>query len=234
MNLYPQVVLVAGGKGGVGKSTICSLLARNAARMGRHVGVLDLDISGPSQNLLFKCGKLKAKDGWILPNISDGVQVVSLGSIVEAETALVWSPLAIKGTIKSLLAKLKWSKIDLLFVDMPPGSGEIHLFIADMFPKSEVVHVTTSSDLALADCRREMSFFSMKGINSMGIIENMSTMYCCKCGAEQRLFDVLALDDLIASVSVPLIARVPFSNLVTQMSMVAPATEYIIQKSKIF
>jgi len=185
-----NIVAVASGKGGVGKSTTAANLALALADEGASVGVLDADIYGPSQpTMLGISGRPVSNDGKRLePMEGHGVQAISIGFLIEADTPMVWRGPMVTQALEQLLRETNWREIDYLIVDMPPGTGDIQLTLAQKVPVTGVVIVTTPQDIALIDARKGLKMFEKVGIPILGIVENMSMHICSNCGHQEPIF----------------------------------------------
>jgi ATP-binding protein involved in chromosome partitioning len=171
-----KIILVASGKGGVGKSTVAVNLARSLAKAGASVGIADVDIYGPSvPKMMGLSGKPEVdKNNFMIPKIADGVKSVSIGYLVDESNAVVWrSSMALKA-MNQLMRFVTWGELDYLVVDMPPGTGDIQLSMAKYFPVAGAVLVSTPQDVALLDVKKAASMFRKVGVNIFGIVENMS------------------------------------------------------------
>lgn len=185
-----NIIAVASGKGGVGKSTTAVNLALALAAEGANVGVLDADIYGPSQPMMLGIsGRPESKDGKSLePMEGHGLQAMSIGFLIDVETPMVWRGPMVTQALEQLLNETKWRDIDYLVVDLPPGTGDIQLTLAQRVPVTGAVIVTTPQDIALIDARKGLKMFEKVGIPILGIVENMSIHICSKCGHEERIF----------------------------------------------
>ncbi len=185
-----NIVAVASGKGGVGKSTTAVNLALALAAEGASVGVLDADIYGPSQPMMLGIsGRPESKDGKTLePMMGHGVQAISIGFLIDVDTPMVWRGPMVTQALEQLLKDTRWKDVDYLIVDMPPGTGDIQLTLAQKVPVTGVVIVTTPQDIALIDARKGLKMFEKVGIPILGIVENMSTHICSQCGHEEHIF----------------------------------------------
>ncbi len=193
VQLLPQVknvVAVASGKGGVGKSTTTVNLALALAAEGARVGILDADIYGPSQpTMMGLSGRPESEDGkTIEPMENYGVQVMSIGFMIEPDQAMIWrGPMATQA-LDQLLHQTKWRELDYLLVDMPPGTGDIALTLSQRVPLTGVIIVTTPQDIALLDARKGLKMFEKVGVPILGIVENMAVYSCPSCGHTEHIF----------------------------------------------
>lgn len=185
-----NVIAVASGKGGVGKSTTTVNLALALVAEGATVGILDADIYGPSQpRMLGVTGQPETKDGKsIEPMIGHGVQAMSIGFLVDEETPMIWRGPMVTQALEQLLNDTNWSDLDYLVIDLPPGTGDTQLTLAQKVPVSGAVIVTTPQDIALLDARKGLKMFEKVEVPVLGIVENMSTHVCSKCGHEEHIF----------------------------------------------
>lgn len=185
-----NVIAVASGKGGVGKSTTAVNLALALAREGAAVGMLDADIYGPSQpRMLGLSGKPTSKDGKKMePMEGHGIKAMSIGFLIDEETPMVWRGPMVMQALEQLLGDTRWGELDYLVVDLPPGTGDTQLTLAQKVPVSGAVIVTTPQDIALLDARKGLKMFEKVGVPILGIIENMSFYICPKCGNEDDIF----------------------------------------------
>ncbi len=186
-----NIVVVASGKGGVGKSTTAANLALALAADGVRVGLLDADIYGPSQARMMGLTGQKptSEDGkTFAPLMAHGVKVMSIGLLVDDEQPMVWRGPMVTQALTQLLHDCRWGELDYLIVDMPPGTGDIQLTLAQRVPVSGAVIVTTPQDIALLDARKGLKMFEKVNVPVLGIIENMSTHICSNCGHEEHVF----------------------------------------------
>ncbi|MFN7085410.1 MAG: iron-sulfur cluster carrier protein ApbC [Burkholderiales bacterium] len=185
-----NIIAVASGKGGVGKSTTAANLALALAAEGATVGVLDADIYGPSQPMMLGItGRPESKDGKSLePMEGHGLQAMSIGFLIDVETPMVWRGPMVTQALEQLLNETRWRDVDYLVIDLPPGTGDIQLTLAQRVPVTGAVIVTTPQDIALIDARKGLKMFEKVGIPILGVVENMSLHICSKCGHEERIF----------------------------------------------
>jgi ATP-binding protein involved in chromosome partitioning len=185
-----NIVAVASGKGGVGKSTTAVNLALALAAEGASVGLLDADIYGPSVPMMMGIsGKPDTSDGKTMePMRNHGVQVMSIGFLVDADQAMIWrGPMATQA-LEQLLRQTNWQDLDYLVVDMPPGTGDIQLTLSQRVPMTGAVIVTTPQDIALLDARKGIKMFEKVGVPILGIVENMAVHVCTQCGHVEHIF----------------------------------------------
>ncbi|AOF82717.1 4Fe-4S iron sulfur cluster binding s, NifH/frxC family protein [Methyloversatilis sp. RAC08] len=185
-----NIIAVASGKGGVGKSTTAVNLALALAAEGATVGLLDADIYGPSQpQMLGITGRPDSPDGKSLsPMMAYGIQAMSIGFLIDVETPMVWRGPMVTSALEQLLTETRWDDVDYLVIDMPPGTGDIQLTLAQKVPVTGAVIITTPQDIALLDARKGLKMFEKVGIPILGIVENMSIHTCSKCGHEEHIF----------------------------------------------
>jgi len=185
-----NIIAVASGKGGVGKSTTAVNLALALAAEGAKVGMLDADIYGPSQpTMLGIRGRPETADGTIIePLEGHGIQAMSMGFMIDEDTAMVWRGPMVSSALEQLLRQTNWGDLDFLVVDMPPGTGDIQLTLSQKVPVTGAVIVTTPQDIALLDAKKGLKMFEKVGVPVLGIIENMAIHVCSKCGHAEHIF----------------------------------------------
>jgi ATP-binding protein involved in chromosome partitioning len=185
-----NIIAVASGKGGVGKSTVAANLALALAAEGAVVGMLDADIYGPSQpTMLGVSGQPESVDGQTMePKENYGLQVSSIGLLVDADQPMVWRGPMVTQALQQLLGQTNWKNLDYLVVDMPPGTGDIQLTLAQQVPVTGAVIVTTPQDIALIDARKGLKMFEKVSIPILGIVENMAVHVCSQCGHAEHIF----------------------------------------------
>jgi ATP-binding protein involved in chromosome partitioning len=186
-----NIILVGAGKGGVGKSTVALNLAVGLARLGATVGLLDADIYGPSMPILTGLtGRPTSGDGQKLePLVAHGVKVMSIGFLIDPDQALIWRGPMVTGALVQLLRDVAWGELDYLILDLPPGTGDVPLTLAQNVRAAGVVLVSTPQDVALADVIRAKLMFDKVSIPVLGLVENMSAFICPHCRTETAIFD---------------------------------------------
>jgi len=205
-----HVFAVASGKGGVGKSTVASNLALALAARGLNVGVLDADIYGPSQpRLLGLSGRPEVSGRTLQPMLAHGVKVMSMGFLVDDETPMIWRGPMVISALTQMLREVAWAPLDALVVDMPPGTGDVQLTIAQQVPLSGAVIVSTPQDLALIDARRAIAMFRKVEVPILGLVENMSTFCCPNCGHVTPIFGQGGAQADAKRLDIPFLAALP-------------------------
>src|SRR5207237_5150409 len=206
-----NIVAVASGKGGVGKSTTAVNLALALAAEGASVGVLDADIYGPSQPMMLGIrSRPESRDGKHLePLEAHGVQAMSIGFMIDTETPMVWRGPMVTQALEQLLNETKWRDVDYLVVDLPPGTGDIQLTLAQRVPVTGAIIVTTPQDIALIDARKGLKMFEKVGIPILGIVENMSMHICSHCGHEEHIFGEGGAERMGKDYNVELLGALP-------------------------
>jgi len=210
-----HIVAVASGKGGVGKSTTTVNMALAMATAGFKVGVLDADIYGPSQGLMLGVAEGShpetMDEKWFVPIQAHGVSVMSMAFLVDANTPMVWRGPMAAGALQQMLLQTNWGELDYLFVDMPPGTGDIQLTLCQKAQVSGAVIVTTPQDLALLDARKGIEMFNKVNVPVLGVVENMSTHVCSQCNHEEAIFGAGGGAALAKEYSTQLLASLPLS-----------------------
>jgi ATP-binding protein involved in chromosome partitioning len=206
-----NIVAIASGKGGVGKSTTAVNLALALAAEGATVGVLDADIYGPSQpTMLGIAGRPESKDGKTLePLEAYGVQAMSIGFLIDADTPMVWRGPMVTQALEQLLKDTNWREVDFLVVDMPPGTGDIQLTLSQKVPVTGAVIVTTPQDIALLDARKGLKMFEKVGVPIVGVVENMAIHVCPKCGHAEHVFGAGGGERMCRDYGVPFLGSLP-------------------------
>ena len=185
-----SIVAVASGKGGVGKSTTAVNLALGLAAGGHKTGLLDADIYGPSMpRMMGITGQPSSSDGTTLDAMENyGVKVMSMGFLVEEDTPMIWRGPMVQSALEQMMRDVSWGELDIMVVDMPPGTGDIHLTLAQKVPLTGAVIISTPQDIALMDARKGLNMFRKVGVPVLGLIENMSYFTCPKCGERSEIF----------------------------------------------
>ncbi len=208
-----RIIAVGSGKGGVGKSTVSSNLAVALAKQGRRVGLLDADIYGPSQPKMMGIQKRPSSpDGkTIIPLKSHGVTLMSIGFMVEPEKAVVWRGPMLMGALQQMLGQVEWGELDVLIIDLPPGTGDVQLTLCQRTEVTGAIVVSTPQDVALLDARKAIDMFTTLNTPILGLIENMSTYVCPNCGNEEHLFGHGGVRAEAERLGVPFLGELPLS-----------------------
>jgi ATP-binding protein involved in chromosome partitioning len=206
-----NIIAVASGKGGVGKSTTSVNLALALAAEGASVGLLDADIYGPSQpQMLGISGRPESADGKSMePMRAHGIQAMSIGFLIDTDTPMVWRGPMVTGALEQLLRETNWQNLDYLIIDLPPGTGDIQLTLSQKIPVTGAIIVTTPQDIALLDARKGLKMFEKVNIPILGIVENMSTHICSKCGHEEHIFGAGGGELMAKDYNVDLLGSLP-------------------------
>lgn len=217
-----NIVAVASGKGGVGKSTTAANLALALSREGARVGILDADIYGPSQGVMFGIAegtRPKIKDQkWFVPIEAHGIEVMSMAFLTDDNTPMVWRGPMVSGALLQLVTQTAWNDLDYLVIDMPPGTGDIQLTLAQKVPVAGAVIVTTPQDLALLDAKKGVEMFRKVNIPVLGVVENMAVHICSNCGHAEHLFGEGGGEKLATQYGVELLASLPLSMLIREQA----------------
>jgi len=207
-----NIIAVASGKGGVGKSTTAVNIALALAAEGARVGMLDADIYGPSQpTMLGISGQpTTTSDNFMVPMTNHGLQAMSIGFLIASDdTPMIWRGPMVTQALDQLLRQTRWDDLDYLIVDLPPGTGDIQLSLAQQVPVTGAVIVTTPQDIALMDARKGLKMFEKVGVKIVGIVENMSTHICSKCGHEEHIFGSGGGEKMCADYDVEFLGSLP-------------------------
>src|SRR5215212_1132367 len=215
-----NIIAVASGKGGVGKSTTAVNLALALSAEGASVGILDADIYGPSQPMMLGiAGRPESKDGKHLePMEGHGLQAISIGFLIDNDTPMVWRGPMVTQALEQLLKDTRWRELDYLVVDLPPGTGDIQLTLAQKVPVTGAVIVTTPQDIALIDARKGLKMFEKVGIPILGIVENMSTHFCPNCGHESHIFGEGGAARMSKDYGTELLGQLPLDGAIRQQA----------------
>ena len=223
MNKYSNIKNVIGvvsGKGGVGKSLVTSLLASKCAKAGLKVGILDADITGPSIPKSF-CVKERAMqdDECLLPNVTEnGIKIMSINLLLEDENSpVVWRGPVISGVIQQFWSDVRWGELDYLFVDMPPGTGDVALTVFQNLPVNGVVIVSTPQDLVKMIVNKAFNMANMMNIPVLGVVENMSYYICEDCGKKIEIFGKSQIDETAKELGVPVLAKLPINPQINRL-----------------
>ncbi|KPQ06739.1 MAG: ATP-binding protein involved in chromosome partitioning [Rhodobacteraceae bacterium HLUCCA12] len=208
-----RIIAIGSGKGGVGKSTVSANLAVALAREGWRVGLLDADIYGPSQPRMMGVDKRPASpDGkTILPPSAHGVTMMSIGLMLREDEAVIWRGPMLMGALQQLLTQVQWGDLDVLIVDMPPGTGDVQLTLCQKFDVTGAIVVSTPQDVALLDARKALRAFQTLKTPILGLVENMSTFICPKCGHEEHIFGDGGVKREAEKLGLPFLGELPLS-----------------------
>lgn len=214
-----RIIAVASGKGGVGKSTVAANLALGLAHLGLDVGLLDADIYGPSVPKLLGLNKKPEMEGGKLrPLEAFGIKAMSIGLLVEESAAMIWRGPMATSALMQMMTDVAWGPLDVLVLDMPPGTGDIQLTLAQRTPLAGAVVVSTPQDLALIDARKAVSMFQKVNVPILGVVENMSTFVCPSCGHASHIFGHGGARDAASEIGVPFLGEVPLTLQVRECS----------------
>jgi len=221
INAVKNLIAVASGKGGVGKSTVAANIALALSGEGASVGILDADIYGPSQpHMMGIVGEQPlSEDGkTMLPLRAHGLQVMSIGALVDPDQPMVWRGPMVTSALDQLTHQTQWQDLDYLIVDMPPGTGDIQLTLAQKVPVSGSVIVTTPQTIATLDARKGLAMFRKVSIPVLGVIENMSTHVCSQCGHEDAIFGAGGAEEISGDFDVRLLGRLPLDTRIREQT----------------
>jgi ATP-binding protein involved in chromosome partitioning len=215
-----NIIAVASGKGGVGKSTTAVNLALALAAEGANVGMLDADIYGPSQPMMLGIsGRPETADGKTMePLRNHGLQVSSIGFLIDPDEPMVWRGPMVTQALQQLLDQTNWHELDYLIVDMPPGTGDIQLTLSQKVPVTGAVIVTTPQDIALLDARKGLKMFEKVGIPILGVVENMSTHICSNCGHAEQIFGAGGGAKMCADYGVEFLGALPLTMAIREQA----------------
>ena len=220
MSNVKNIIAVASGKGGVGKSTTAVNLALALAAEGAQVGILDADIYGPSQPMMMGIsGKPETLDGKTMePLENHGLQVSSIGFMIDPDEPMVWRGPIVTQALQQLINQTNWRDLDYLIVDMPPGTGDVQLTLSQKVPVTGAVIVTTPQDIALLDARKGLKMFEKVGIPILGIVENMSTHICSNCGHAEAIFGTGGGEKMCAEYNVDFLGALPLTMAIREQA----------------
>ncbi|XP_059812285.1 iron-sulfur cluster transfer protein NUBPL isoform X2 [Hemitrygon akajei] len=215
-----HVIVVASGKGGVGKSTTAVNLALGLATFESHVGLLDADVHGPSipRMMNLKGNPALTDSNLMIPLVNYGINCMSMGFLVEETAPIVWRGLMVMSAIEKLLRQVDWGQLDYLVIDMPPGTGDVQLSISQNIPISGAVIVSTPQDIALLDAQRAAKMFQKVSVPVLGIVQNMSVFQCPKCKHETHIFGAEGAKELAAKLQLDVLGDIPLHINIREMS----------------
>jgi len=220
MSNVKNIIAVASGKGGVGKSTTATNLALALAAEGAQVGILDADIYGPSQPMMMGIsGRPESLDGKTMEPLENyGIQVSSIGFMIDPDQPMVWRGPMVTQALQQLLEQTNWRDLDYLIIDMPPGTGDIQLTLSQKVPVTGAVIVTTPQDIALLDARKGLKMFEKVDIPILGIVENMSTHICSNCGHAEAIFGAGGGEKMCAEYGVSFLGALPLTMAIREQA----------------
>ncbi len=232
-----KIVAISSGKGGVGKSTVTANLAAALSVQGLRVGVLDADIYGPSQAMMFGVPAgtrpKTAEEKYFIPVVAHGIQTMSISYLIDEDTPMVWRGPMVSSALQQLLMQTQWDDLDLLLIDMPPGTGDIQLTLSQKVPVDGAIVVTTPQDIALLDAKKGIEMFRKVDIPVLGIIENMSVHVCSNCGHVDPIFGEGGGDKMAEQYQTKLLGQLPLAMPIrvqadsgTPIVLAEPESEY--------
>ena len=210
-----KIVAISSGKGGVGKSTVTANLAAALSAQGLRIGVLDADIYGPSQAMMFGVPAgtrpQTAEEKYFIPVVAHGIQTMSISYLIDEDTPMVWRGPMVSSALQQLLMQTQWDNLDVLLIDMPPGTGDIQLTLSQKVPVDGAIVVTTPQDIALLDAKKGIEMFRKVDIPVLGIIENMSMHVCSNCGHVDPIFGEGGGDKMAEQYQTSLLGQLPLA-----------------------
>ncbi|MBA3581700.1 MAG: iron-sulfur cluster carrier protein ApbC [Gammaproteobacteria bacterium] len=214
-----NIIAIASGKGGVGKSTTAVNLALALAAEGARVGILDADIYGPSMpQMLGITGKPDTDGKGMSPKNAHGIQAMSIGFLVDEDTPMIWRGPMVSQALEQLLRDTRWDDLDYLIIDLPPGTGDTQLTLSQKIPVSGAVIVTTPQDIALLDARKALKMFQKVEVPVLGIVENMSLHICTQCGHEEAIFGSGGGDKMAHDYGITLLGQLPLAMQIREQA----------------
>jgi ATP-binding protein involved in chromosome partitioning len=214
-----NIIAVASGKGGVGKSTTAVNLALALSREGARVGILDADIYGPSQPMMLGVsGPLSQNEDKIEPKRNHGLQIMSIGFAINEDTPVVWRGPMVTQALTQMLQETAWDDLDYLVIDLPPGTGDIQLTLCQRVPVSGALIVTTPQDIALIDAKKALKMFEKVAVPVLGLVENMSVFCCPNCGVATPIFGSGGGAQMAADYGIPMLAQLPLDGRIRELS----------------
>ena len=214
-----SIVVVASCKGGVGKSTVSTNLAAGLAASGLKTGLMDCDIYGPSSpTMLGVSGSMQVDQGKLVPLEGHNVKVVSFGFLTDVKSPVIWRGPMVAKAIQQLCYDVNWGDLDVLVLDLPPGTGDVQLTLAEQLPITGAVIVTTPQDIALIDAHKAVSMFEKLDVPILGVIENMAHYTCVSCGHEEHIFGTESFGEFLKTRKLSLLARIPLTKKIRELS----------------
>lgn len=215
-----KTIVVASGKGGVGKSTVSVNLAVALSKLGNRTGILDADIFGPSiPKMMNLSGKAQISDsGLLIPKYNHGLQVMSIGFLIDSDSSIVWRGLMVMKGIQQLVRLVKWDDLDILVIDMPPGTGDVQLSISQLVDLDGAIIVSTPQDISLIDAKKGIDMFSKVKVPILGMVENMSLFTCSNCGATHSVFGRDGVVKTSSTMGIDFLGSVPLDAKICEYS----------------